>query len=92
MAVFQDTVSGSEKLMIYKHTAEWNGDLPLIEKANGEPIFYNQDLEPLKEECKAFIDLVENNKTPPSDGYEGLKVLKVLKKADKDLKERENNV
>ena len=92
MAVFQDTVSGPEKLMIYKHTAKWDGDLPLIEKARGEPIFYDEKLEPLKEECKAFIDLVENNKVPPSDGHEGLRVLKVLKKADSDLKKREKNV
>ena len=92
MAVFQDTVSGPEKLMIYKHTAKWDGDLPLIEKAKGEPIIYDQDLEPLQEECKAFIDLVKNNKVPPSDGHEGFRVLKVLKKADSDLKQRENDV
>ena len=92
MAVFQDTLSGPEKLMIYKHKAKWDGELPVLEKANGEPVFYDQNLEPLKEECQAFINLVRQNKVPPSDGNEGLRVLRVLKEADRDLKKREKNV
>ncbi len=91
MAVFQDTIPGPEKLMIYKHKAEWDGELPLIEKAKGEPIPYDQALEPLKEECKAFIDLVLYNKNVPSDAYEGLRVLKILNEADRLLKIREKN-
>ena len=66
--------------------------LPVLEKANGEPVFYDQNLEPLKEECQAFINLVRQNKVPPSDGNEGLRVLRVLKEADRDLKKREKNV
>ena len=86
MAVFQDTMSNPDKLMIYNHKVEWDGELPIIEKARGEPLLYNVDLEPLKEECKAFIDYILKNKIPPSNAYEGLKVLKVLKEADNNLK------
>ncbi len=86
MAVFQDSVIGSEKLMIYKHKAKWDGELPLIEKALGKAIPYDEKIEPLKAECEAFINLVKYNKAVPSDANEGLSVLKVLKDADKCLK------
>ncbi len=91
MAVFQDTAISSEKLMLYKHKASWNGDLPVIEKAEGEPIKYDINAEPLKAECEAFINLIKFNKSVPSSGEEGLSVLKVLKEADKNMKERDNN-
>jgi len=34
--------------------------------------------EPLKNECKHFIEVVNKNIQPLTDGYEGLKVVKVL--------------
>ena len=41
--------------------------------------------EPLKLECLHFIDCIKNNKTPRSDGEDGLKVVKVLEAAQESL-------
>ena len=41
--------------------------------------------EPLKLECLHFIDCIERDKTPRSDGEDGLKVLKVLETAQESL-------
>jgi len=42
--------------------------------------------EPLKLECKHFIDCIENKKMPHTDGNEGVKVVKILEKAQESLK------
>ena len=42
--------------------------------------------EPLKQECRHFVDCALNNKTPKTDGQNGLRVVKVLKAADESLK------
>jgi UDP-2-acetamido-3-amino-2,3-dideoxy-glucuronate N-acetyltransferase len=39
--------------------------------------------EPLKNECQDFIDVVEKNIKPMTDGAEGLRVVKVLSAASK---------
>jgi predicted dehydrogenase len=44
--------------------------------------------EPLSEECKVFMDCIENNKTPISDGELGLNVVKVLTAATESLKRK----
>ena len=43
--------------------------------------------QPLKEECLHFIECIEEDKTPFTDGEEGFKVVKVLEAAQKSLKE-----
>ena len=77
--------------MIYEHKAAWEGDLPIMEKADGVPIEYDFESEPLRAECEAFINLIRFNKEVPSDGEEGLRVLQVLKEADIDLKKRDKD-
>ena len=42
--------------------------------------------EPLKKECKHFIDCIRENKSPLTDGENGLRVVKVLDAAQKSLK------
>ncbi|GAG88030.1 unnamed protein product, partial [marine sediment metagenome] len=41
--------------------------------------------EPLKLECLHFIDCIRNNKTPRSDGEDGLKVVRILEAAQESL-------
>jgi predicted dehydrogenase len=41
--------------------------------------------EPLKTECQHFIDSIVNDKTPLSDGADGLRVVKVLEAGTKSL-------
>jgi len=42
--------------------------------------------EPLKLECQHFIDCVKDKKRPHTDGAEGVKVVKILEKAQESLK------
>jgi predicted dehydrogenase len=41
--------------------------------------------EPLRAECSHFIDCIQNETTPRSDGVVGLKVLKILETAQRSL-------
>ena len=41
--------------------------------------------EPLKVECQHFIDCIQQDKTPRSDGQDGLRVVKVLEAGTKSL-------
>jgi predicted dehydrogenase len=77
MAVFDDTKVWSEKLAIYRHTFRCSLGHPILEKSEVEYVRVTQS-EPLKNECQHFVDVVNNNMTPNTDGKEGLAVLKVL--------------
>jgi len=83
MVVFDDT--SKEKLFLYPHTIEWkNGKIPVANKADFRVIGCPEG-EPLKLELEHFIDCIKNRKTPKTDGKEGLRVLKVLQKAESQL-------
>ena len=77
MMVFNDSAAGADKLILYPHTAMWDGDLPIAKKAQGEPIEYNP-AEPLRVECQHFLDCVSGGTRPRSDWQEGTRVLRVL--------------
>lgn len=83
MAVFDDL--SKEKLFLYRHKIEWeDGKIPVAHKADYEVVSV-EEKEPLKEELKHFVNCVESRKRPKTDGYEGVKVLKVLELAEKAL-------
>jgi UDP-2-acetamido-3-amino-2,3-dideoxy-glucuronate N-acetyltransferase len=88
MATFIDVEEKEKKLLLYNHDVAWDGNIPVIEKAEGVVIKYDMSKEPLKEECKSFINWVCNDIKPPSDASEGLRVLKVLDIADNELKRK----
>src|SRR5271166_937511 len=75
MAVFDDTAE--QKLVLYSHKVEWRDRRPTAVKANGEFVDLEEQ-EPLRAECKHFLDCVESRDSPVSDGAEGLRVLRVL--------------
>jgi len=91
MATFVDVEQKEKKLLLYNHDIDWDGDIPIIEKAEGVTIKYDMNKEPLKEECKSFIRWIKDHVKPPSDAAEGLRVLKVLDMADKELKRKKLN-
>ena len=82
MAVFDDTAE--DKLVLYPHRVEWRNRLPTAVKARGEAVAL-EDREPLKEECRHFLDCVRTGTTPVSDGAEGLRVLRVLDACQRSL-------
>jgi predicted dehydrogenase len=44
--------------------------------------------EPLRNECAHFIECIEQNRSPRSDGQDGLRVIKVLEAAQSSLEQR----
>jgi UDP-2-acetamido-3-amino-2,3-dideoxy-glucuronate N-acetyltransferase len=82
MAVFDDMTK--EKLFLYPHKVEWVNRVPVAQKAEIEPVPVDT-AEPLKEECRHFIECVTTRKNPKTDGEEGLRVLKVLEEAESTL-------
>ena len=83
MAVFDDV--SAEKLYLYPHKIEWkDGKIPVAEKAEREVIPVEK-AEPLKSEVQHFIDCVRTRQKPKTDGREGVRVLKILERAEKDL-------
>jgi UDP-2-acetamido-3-amino-2,3-dideoxy-glucuronate N-acetyltransferase len=83
MLVFDDLTE--EKLFFYPHKIEWkDGKIPVAQKAEYEIIPVEKG-EPLRIELEHFIDCVINRKRPITDGYEGLRVLKILDSAEKSL-------
>jgi predicted dehydrogenase len=42
--------------------------------------------EALKTECEHFIDCIKLDKSPLTDGFSGLKVIKILEAAEKSIK------
>jgi len=84
MVVFDDV--SKEKLFLYPHKIEWQKRIPIAQKADAEIVTFNMG-EPLKLECQYFLQCIEENQTPITDGAEGLRVLKILYAAQKSLTE-----
>ena len=84
MVVFDDVQLGQGKLMLYSHEVGWEGEIPMVNKAEGTPIPYG-DEEPLRGECRHFISCIENRHRPQSDADEGIRVLSVLDACQRSL-------
>jgi UDP-2-acetamido-3-amino-2,3-dideoxy-glucuronate N-acetyltransferase len=87
MAVFDDTQPWPEKLLLYPHQINWKNSLPVPTKADPEKVEIEQQ-EPLKEECRHFLDCMSNGTQPRTDGREGLKVLEILNASQASLSDQ----
>ena len=77
MLVFDDTKSWKEKLSLCSYHTKRTENIIDINKSSLKFIDVPKE-EPLKNECKHFIKVVEKNLKPTTDGYEGLNVINVL--------------
>ncbi len=84
MAVFDDTLPWADKLLLYPHTINWEGGVPVPNKAEAERPEIPQ-AEPLRLECEHFLRSIEGGMAPITDGAEGLRVLRVLNAAQRAL-------
>ncbi|MBB6012240.1 UDP-2-acetamido-3-amino-2,3-dideoxy-glucuronate N-acetyltransferase [Aquamicrobium lusatiense] len=85
MAVFEDSQPDwDDKLIIYRHIVDVAGPVPAPAKADGERVAVEKQ-EPLKQECRHFIQSIKAGTAPRTDGREGLAVLRVLDRAEKSL-------
>jgi UDP-2-acetamido-3-amino-2,3-dideoxy-glucuronate N-acetyltransferase len=83
MAVFND-VYPDRKLLIYPHSIEWKGQIPVAGRAEAQDIPVGSE-EPLNMECQHFLDRVRDRKEPRTNGEEALRVLSVLHMCQKAL-------
>lgn len=84
MAVFDDTQPWEDKLIVYPHKINWQGQVPVPDKAEGERVVAEQK-EPLREECSHFLHCVETGERPSTDGDEGTRVLRVLNASQQSM-------
>jgi predicted dehydrogenase len=84
MAVFDDTNPWEDKLLLYPHQINWKNNLPVPTKAEPERVDIAQE-EPLRQECRHFLDCITNGTQPITDGHEGLRVLKILNASQASL-------
>lgn len=90
MAVFNDTQPWQDKLLLYPHSINWQNNAPVPIKGDAQRVDIPQD-EPLKLECRHFLNCIQTNTQPVTDGNEGLRVLRILNKAQACLSSNGNH-
>jgi UDP-2-acetamido-3-amino-2,3-dideoxy-glucuronate N-acetyltransferase len=88
MLVFDDTKPWHEKLALYPFKVVSSKNLINLQNSNVQYVKVNEE-EPLKNECQHFIDVVEKDMQPLTDGAEGLRVIKVLSAASRSKTKNE---
>ena len=83
MAVFND-LEPQDKLLLYPHTIEWRDNLPVPNQKDEERVPVEL-VEPLREECRHFLECVESQTQPRTNGQEALRVLRVLQQCQNAL-------
>ncbi|KPJ67949.1 MAG: oxidoreductase [Syntrophobacter sp. DG_60] len=82
MAVFDDV--SEEKLFLYPHKIQWVQRIPVACKAEAEIVPVEME-EPLKLECRHFLQCIKNNGIPKTGGHEGVRVLQILQASQESL-------
>ncbi len=85
MAVFDDV---AKRLVLYDQRVEWQEGQPVPVRrdgeSGGEEVAYASD-EPLRLECRAFLNAISQRTPATTDGPSGLRVLRVLQAAQRSL-------
>ena len=77
MAIFNDVSPFGEKLKLYPNSVEFDGEMPVLRKEDAQFVEY-LETEPLREECRHFLECVSSREKPLTDATSGIEVLKVL--------------
>jgi len=85
MAVFNDR-EPKDKLVLYDHEIEWIEHRPVPHEKEARPVEVAMQ-EPLKLECRDFIQSIETRCRPRVDGRKGLQVLEVLSCCQQSLEQ-----
>lgn len=86
MIVFEDSALDWERrLVLYPHKVDRSGGAPAPIKGEAQFVPVERG-EPLRAECRQFLRSAATGERPPTDGREGLAVLKVLDRAEQALR------
>ena len=81
MASFDDV---TKELVLYDQRVDWQEGQPIPVRGEGTKVEF-PGAEPLREECRHFLDCIESRRTPRTDGANGLRVLQLLHAAQRSL-------
>ncbi len=81
MASFDDV---GKSLVLYDQRVDASPDGPVPIKGEGVEVEYDS-AEPLKQECRAFLEAIESRQSPLTDGRSAVNVLAVLQAAQRSL-------
>jgi predicted dehydrogenase len=90
MAVFDD-VSSDQKLVLYDQHVEIESEQPVLRKGEAKVIELDK-AEPLRQECRHFLESVSSRQQPLTDGNSGIAVLRVLEACQQSLQEDGNSI
>jgi len=85
MAVFDDGEPWERKVAVYHHRVDWRDGVPQPSRAEAEYVEITAD-EPLRVELAHFLECVASHTTPRTDGWEGVRVLRVLDAAEQSMR------
>jgi UDP-2-acetamido-3-amino-2,3-dideoxy-glucuronate N-acetyltransferase len=88
MAVFDDREPWDRKLVLHSYRVAENGGTAAIERGEPQPVPLKAG-EPLRRECREFLASISSGTPPPTDGREGVRVLRVLESASRALRSRQ---
>tara|TARA_B100000035_G_scaffold172628_1_gene147310 strand:+ start:5555 stop:6568 length:1014 start_codon:yes stop_codon:yes gene_type:complete len=77
MAIFNDVAPFGEKLQLFPQKVEFDGSIPILKKEDAEFVEH-ANTEPLREECKHFLECIQSKKQPLTNAQSGIDVLKIL--------------
>lgn len=83
MAIFDDT--SDNKLITYSHKIDWKNRIPVANKTDADVVELGKTEEPLRAECKHFLECINERCKPKTDANEGLRVLRVLSACQESL-------
>ncbi len=84
MAVFDD-VEKERKLVLYSHRIDWLNRVPVAHKDDGQVVAL-ENIEPLRAECRHFLDCGVARTMPRTNGESAVRVLEVLEGCEESLK------
>lgn len=86
MAVFEDSkAEWDDRLVLYRHTIDCTTGTPIPKAYPAQKILVSKS-EPLRDECSHFVECIRSGMTPRTDGHEGIRVLRVIDRAESAMK------
>ena len=84
MAVFDDVAAVGQKLVLYPNRVDFGDGMPMLLQEDSFPVEFPSD-EPLRCECRHFLNRIRDRKQPLTDASSGIAVLRVLEACQKSL-------